>query len=151
MSLPGHPKARRSWNSGFRRELVALHREIFRRNQKHINKLVVGYSAKFRSYEAEYLRAAKAFDSVASIEDLDRAIANAEVAYVGDYHTLAQAQRSFVRLIRRVPRDRPVTIALEYFEGRHQPALDAFMKGGISEKTFLKRIDNNATWGWRSV
>ncbi len=46
----GAPPKRRTTNS-FRKEIVDLHREIFRRNKKRINDSVYGYTNLFKQYE----------------------------------------------------------------------------------------------------
>ncbi|MBI3178292.1 MAG: ChaN family lipoprotein [Deltaproteobacteria bacterium] len=145
----GHPAARRT----FRQEIVDLHRAIFRRNQRRINASVAGYTGAFRRYEREYLRGVGRYEQPATLVELDAMLAQADVIYVGDYHTLAQAQRSFLRLLRRLPTDRPVIVALEFVQGRHQAALDRFMRGAMSEQLFLRAIDHTSPWmsnGWES-
>ncbi len=146
---PGHPAARPS----FRQEIVDLHRTVFRRNQRRINASVAGYTPTFRRYERTYLRGVRHFERPATLAELDGALARADLIYVGDYHTLAQAQRSFLRLLRRLPRDRPVTVALEFVQGRHQAALDRLMRGALSEQAFLRAIERTSHWllhGWET-
>src|SRR3954471_12238128 len=83
----------------FRRQVVDLHRAIFRRNQTRINESVLGYTPAFRRYERDYQRDVARFDDRASFAELDTAMAASDLVYVGDYHTLPQAQRSFLRLL----------------------------------------------------
>jgi hypothetical protein len=64
----------------------------------------------------------------------------------GDYHTFAPAQRAFVRLVRRQTRKRPITIGLEAFRGSDQPALDRFLRGRLSERSFLRQTSFEARW-----
>jgi hypothetical protein len=130
-----------------------MHREIFRLNQARINRSVFGYTKAFQKYERGYGRGIRRFECGATLEELDLALASTQVAYVGDYHTLAQSQRAFFRLLRRLPEERPVVVAMEFVEGRHQEALDAYTAGRISEKTFLKGIDYDKHWvfgGWKN-
>jgi uncharacterized iron-regulated protein len=153
---PGEPRtrgARASVQASFRSEIVALHREIFRRNQVRISQSVVGYTPAFRQYEREYQNGVKQFVRQAAFAELDRAIAGATCVYVGDYHTLAQAQRSFLRLVRRLPEGRPVTLALEFILGKHQKAVDGYLGGRISEKSFRRRLEEHDHWefgGWHN-
>ncbi|HET6346149.1 MAG TPA: ChaN family lipoprotein [Myxococcota bacterium] len=134
----------------FRREVVALHQAIFKHNQRRINASVSGYSAAFRRYEREYARGVRSYRRRATVSELDRALSRADVVYVGDYHTLAQAQRSFLRLLRRLPHDRPVTVALEFVQGKYQRSIDAFLAGQIDEATFLRSIRHSAQTGFGS-
>lgn len=137
----------------FRQEIVDLHQAIFRRNQERINQSVFGYTEAFRRYEREYERAVRTYQRRASFEELDQALDRSHIAYVGDYHTLKQAQRSFVRLLRRMPPDRPVTLALEFIQGKHQKLLDGYLSGELSEEVFLAGIEHRSHWvfgGWPS-
>ena len=150
------PQARAPRRSGvdtFRQEVMALHRQIFRRNQERINDSVLGYTASFRRYEREYLRGVGTYRRRASFAELDRQLAKSNVLYVGDYHTLPQAQRTFLRVLRRLPANRPVVVALEFVQGRHQRAVDAYMAGTLPENDFLRAIHHHSHWifgGWPS-
>ncbi len=138
---------RRSTQS-FRKEIVDLHREIFRRNKERINDSVYGYSDLFRKYEEEHSKVTLDYQRRASFEELDKQLLKTNVCYFGDYHTLPQAQRSFLRILRRLPEDREVIIALEFFQGRHQKHVDAFMANELEAQDFLKKTDHQGGWGF---
>lgn len=119
-----------------------MQRALFRRQKALIEQSVQGYSASFRAYEATYKRHVHSYHSVMAYVDLVTRVNESDLVYVGDYHTLKQAQRAFAKLIDRVAgRQRPVIIALEFVQGRFQRHLDDFMRGRIGEETFLTRID----------
>jgi len=146
---PSRPKGRGV--GAFRGEVVKLHRSIFRRSQKRINASVHGYTDAFRKYEREYGRYVRRYQRRATIARLDQAIAKSDLIYVGDYHTLPQAQRAFLRLLRRRPSDKPVVLALEFVLGKYQDALDAYMADEIDDQRFLEQIDHDEHWlfgGW---
>lgn len=89
----------------------------------------------------------------ADLNELEGVLRRSNVVYVGDYHTLSQAQRSFLRLLRRIPPGRPVTVALEFVQGRYQRAIDAYMADQIDEAEFLHNIRHASHWllgGWQS-
>lgn len=133
--------------------MVRLHRQIFRRNQARINDSVYGYTPTFRRYEREYMQAVSSYQRRVDVPALDHALRSAEVVYVGDYHTLPQAQKTFLRLLKRLPAERPVVVALEFVRGRHQKTVDAFMADQISESAFLRGIQHESHWvfgGWES-
>ena len=135
----------------FREKVVAMHREIFRRNQQRINESVHGYTKEFQKYEREYARGVRTYKQRANAKQLNRALQDANIVYVGDYHTLRQSQRTFLRLLRRIPKNRPVTLALEFVQGKHQKVLNAFLAGEIEQSEFLQAIDHEAHWlfgGW---
>lgn len=144
---------RRAVKSDFRSEIVELHREIFDENQRRISEAVAGYTPAFRRYEREYGRRVTQYQRRASFDELERRIADADVVYVGDYHTLTHSQRGFMRLLRRAPAERPVVIALEFLRIRHQRAVDTYLAGELSEARFLEAIDyhgDHGTGDWAS-
>ncbi|MBN2359322.1 MAG: ChaN family lipoprotein [Deltaproteobacteria bacterium] len=131
----------------FRDELVALQREIYRRNQRRIHDAVEGDSAEFRRYERRYQRSLRPPRRLASFDQLCAEFGRADAIFLGDYHTLEQAQRSMLRILRAVlPAARPLTLAVEFVAGRHQAALDAFLADRIGEATFLRRIEYRRHW-----
>jgi len=135
--------------SVFREQMLALQREVFHRNQERINQGVFGYTAAYRRYEKEYQERVTGYQAESTFEELLGVLVKAQVVYLGDYHTLAQAQKSVVRLLRRLPKNMQPTLAMEFVQGEHQAPLDAFMAGRINDQTFLKRIhhDPNGVFG----
>ena len=117
-----------------REELLKIQRDIFRRNQKIIDDSIVIQEPGFRKYERTYQRAVRKYASLSSIEEMMRAIQNADIIYVGDYHTCNQSQRSFLRILKERVRDSRVAIGLELIHERHQEILDRFLAGKISEE-----------------
>jgi hypothetical protein len=58
-----------------------------------------------------------------------------------------------LRLVRRLPEDRPVTLALEFILGKHQKALDDYLAGRLSEKSFRRLLEADDHWefgGWHN-
>ncbi|MED5464287.1 MAG: ChaN family lipoprotein [Myxococcota bacterium] len=135
----------------FRQEIVTMHKAIFRRNQHQIDESTDGYSPAFRRYKRRYQKYVQTYQYRSRIETLEKAIHKAQIIYVGDYHTLPQSQRSFLRLLKRTEKQRPLAIALEFVQGCHQAALDDFTSGLLSERAFLETIDHENHWvfeGW---
>ncbi len=123
------------------RASLSLQLSLFRRQKARINRSVIGSSPLFRRYEARYRRATRAYSRVCSTADVRRAVTAADIVYVGDYHTLKLAQQGYLDIVKQAVRSgRRVTLALELVEGRHQPTLDAFMRGELEERDFLDRI-----------
>ncbi len=122
-------------------EIGRLQRRLWEHQKKLITASVHGGNAAFRAYQARYLKATRGYLREARYAEMLDAIAQADLVYVGDYHTLKQSQRSFLKLVqRRWPR-RPLLLALEFVQGRHQPALDDFLAGRVGEARFLERIE----------
>lgn len=124
---------------------MSLHHSLFRRQKAQISRVVEGTSRAFREYQARYERATRTFEGAVSLAEVAAEVRRADVVYVGDYHTLRLAQRNYLQLVEAaLAAARPVTLALEFVEGRHQAAVDAFLAGRISERTFLSRIGHLA-------
>jgi Haem-binding uptake, Tiki superfamily, ChaN len=127
----------------FREQMIALQREVFVRNHARINQGVVGYTAAYRRYEKEYQKGVLKYQQESTFDELLDAVSRSDIVYVGDYHTLAQAQRTVVRILRRLPTDVKPTLAVEMVQGRFQRVLNAYLQDTIDETTFLKRIKHD--------
>ncbi|MBS2023673.1 MAG: ChaN family lipoprotein, partial [Deltaproteobacteria bacterium] len=124
-----------------REELHSLQEALFRRQKRLIAASVHGMTAAFKRYEAAYQRRVRTFAREATYGEVLHAVSTADLVYVGDYHTLKQAQRSFLKLMRRRWPRRELIIALEFVQGRHQRVLDQYMAGKLSEAGFLAGIE----------
>lgn len=125
-----------------RDELVELHRRLYQRQRRLISQSVQGASAALRAYEGLYRARVRKFERIVPYDEVVRQVAEADVVYVGDYHTLKQAQRSFAKLARRLAQSpRQVVLALEFVQGRCQKHLDDWLARHIDDAAFLARID----------
>lgn len=70
----------------------------------------------------------------------------ADLVLIGDYHTLAAAQRAALALARALARRRPLVLGLEMVRTEHQAALDAFTEGAVSENALRNLIRYRALW-----
>ncbi len=78
-------------------------------------------------------------------------LASAQILLYGDFHTLKQSQRGFLRLlcqIREQYPERPMMVALEIFNAKDQQLIDDFQSARITEGLFLKKIDYHNMWGF---
>lgn len=69
----------------------------------------------------------------------------------GDFHTLRQCQRGFLRLLRSYRerlKDNKVIIALEMFKARDQEYVNEYIAGVISEHELLDAINYRNDWGF---
>lgn len=125
---------------------LSLQLSLFRSQKSLIRQAVQSSSTAFQAYERRYRRLTRRFETPIPLRAVDEAVAAADIVYVGDYHTLRSAQQSYLRLVQRaVAAGRPVVIALEFVEGRHQSEVDAFLEGKLSERAFLTRIGHPYT------
>jgi len=76
---------------------------------------------------------------ILSPAQLTRRLARADAVLLGDFHSLAQSQRTALRLLKRLVREgcRPA-IGLEMVAAARQSTMDAFLSGGMEDGEFLE-------------
>lgn len=129
-------------------ELVQLQRRLYQRNTRVIAASVQIYEPHFQAYERRYHRAVARYERAVTHDTMLAAIAQADIVYVGDYHTCAQSQRSFLRILKAVAKTtgRPLTICLELLHHRQQRVVDAYLAGQLSDETFLEKVGLRRHW-----
>jgi hypothetical protein len=137
-----------------RRELLDLQRAVVARLECELWQKLAPEGPAIRRYDdaygAEFVSGPLASSTRA---ELASAAAAADLVYVGDYHTLEAAQRTFVWLLERVHAARgAVAIALEMLEPLDQPALDAWLAGELDDDAFRSQVRYEERWGfsWES-
>lgn len=84
----------------------------------------------------------------AKLSDIDVSLHQVQVAFGGDFHPFAQAQRAHLRIIRNITGDRPIVLGLECFFAQDQEVVDQFLGNKLSEENFLKKINWDVKWGF---
>ncbi|MFH0800449.1 MAG: ChaN family lipoprotein [Pseudomonadota bacterium] len=130
-----------------RAELLAIQKRLWRWNREVIERSILVKEPGFGRYERTYRRAVSGYKRVADQDEMIRAVLKSGIIYVGDYHTCNQSQRSFLRVLKEViKRDRNFAVGLELIHRRHQPILDDYLAGRISEGSFLRKIRLKEHW-----
>ncbi len=130
-NLPRSPRA----------ELIALHQKLFRRQRRLIEGSTAPERAELIRYRRRYQRGVRTFERVVSYDEVLREALASDLVYVGDYHTLRQAQRSYFKLAERLcDRGRAPLLALEFVQGRYQAAVNAYLAGRLDETGLLLAI-----------
>ncbi len=134
---------------GTRARIDMLQRSLYKANERRIQQMVSAPRRFAREdldrYERELVESIPSDWSPSSPSALRAAIGKARVVLVGDYHTLAQSQRGFLRVMRAVRSSR-IVLGLEFVPARYQRAVDAYMAGSIDDTTFLRRVDYSRSW-----
>ncbi|MCP5463427.1 MAG: ChaN family lipoprotein [Deltaproteobacteria bacterium] len=140
--------ARTSPQKNPRLELLNIEKAIFEDNQRTIQDAAVVSDKNFKAYQNRYQKAISRYQQAVSVKEALEAIDQADVILFGDYHTLDQSQRSFVRFLRRFfkAQDKKVVVALEAIQHRHQKYLDQFMAGRLLPEQFIKKIGFKEHW-----
>lgn len=133
---------------GPRQELHRIEKRIYQQNQQIIRDSSEVIDKNFTRYENHYRRTTYDYQKTATVKELETLIKKSHVVLVGDYHTLDQSQRSFVRVLRSYFRsqDKNIVVALETIQNKHQRILDCFMASVISDKDFIKKIGFQKHW-----
>jgi hypothetical protein len=130
-----------------RDELVQLHHRIFKRNQRLIRSEAMVVEPGFSSYERRYQSQVAGYQEAVSLEELLKAIDQADIIYLGDYHTNPQSQRALLRILKLVTMRYPdIGLALELVQDAYQEDLDRYLQESISETTFLRRVKFKEFW-----
>lgn len=130
-----------------RQELLRLQKRLYRRYKSIIEQSVVIQEPGFAAYQRRYRRAVAQYQRVSGDRAMLAAVSKADIVYVGDYHTCAQSQRSFLRMLKAViRRKRPIVMGLELIHRRHQGMLDDCMQERLSEEEFVHAIGLRQHW-----
>ena len=132
-----------------------LQREMQAALQARLDALLEPPPSYIDDYRARYEREYPAWDGGSlSPSELDRRLGEADLVLVGDYHSLAQSQRTALRLLRRLSRRGVApTLALEMLPADRQPLLDDFLAGRLNRAAFTARIEQERVWDfpWKPV
>lgn len=140
---------RRAAAASPRIQILKLEKKLFLENKVVINDATQVADPGFKKYWRNYKKAIRTYQKVSNMTELLEGVARARVILVGDYHTLDQSQRSFVRLLRthfEANRDKKITVALEAVQARFQKALEDFMLGKADSESFIRRIGFKKHW-----
>jgi len=130
-----------------RQELIDIQKKLWRWNKDIIDHSVLVKEPGFDNYERAYRRAVREYERVSDQDEMVEAILDADIIYVGDYHTCNQSQRSFLRILKATAKhDMSFMVGMELLHTNHQATLDSYLHGKISEGTFLKRIRLQEHW-----
>lgn len=101
-----------------------------------------------RLYAQAYKRDIERPWQISSMELLKAQLLDAEVVFGGDFHPFSQAQRSHLRILRDLQKEKEIVLGMECFFAKHQKALDQFVSGELEEAKFLKKIKWDEEWGF---
>lgn len=131
------------------RRLLLLQTKAYQANQRKIKMLVSAPRRYDREdlerYERELEDSVPKRYEISTVDELKKAIRQANVVLVGDYHTLDQSQRGFLRIL-RLQNSKKVAVALEFVHARYQKHVDMYLEDRIDEETFLRRIAYKKAW-----
>jgi hypothetical protein len=136
-----------------RTHLLKLQRSVYDRLQVYARSFIGDLGPELKKYFAEYQRDFHHFKSVATKEDLLASLQKSDLVFCGDYHTLSQAQRTVIRLLRDSlstlrEQTRPVILALEMVSHEHNVHINKYLAGMLDETEFLRAVSFRRNWGF---
>ena len=135
--------------SSSRQELIEIQKAIVDELKREIRASVGRDTREYRAYLEEYNNQFSDYKRCSNMQELLDSLRHADIAYNGDFHTMAQAQRIPLRILRRLVHIRPrITLAVEMVRIEHQHFLDLYMAGDIAEADLLTATDYADTWGF---
>lgn len=134
--------------SAVRKETLQSQRRLLLGLKRRIHDLIGDDSRQLKAYRRQYEQVFQSFEGFTTKAEVVEACLAADVVFCGDYHTLLQAQKTNVKILREVVPRRRVVLALECVRARDQRHLDEYLAGRLEEAEFLKRIRYAETWGF---
>ncbi len=138
-----------------REELLAMQRRLVERIRREIAGFVRREAPGLGPSLAEFARRTARYDRISTRDELVEEVASAGIAYVGDFHTLRQAQQTPVRLLHEVLArpafargERRACLALEMVRARDQGHVDRYLAGELSDEGFLRATRWAESWGF---
>jgi hypothetical protein len=101
-----------------------------------------------RKYLRDFREAYTSYERVLDWGGVSRAIQQAGIVLVGDYHALPNSQRYLASLIRNPELRRPVVLGVETIFSRDQHIVDEWSRGEIDERELRQRIRFELDWGY---
>jgi hypothetical protein len=130
-------------------QLRELHQRLYEANERRIRELVSTPRRFTRHdldrYEGDLAESIPSDWQPSTPAALRLAIRRARVILVGDYHSLKQSQRGFVRVLRAI-RSKHLTVGLEFVSARYQKPVDDYVGGRIQDDVFLRRTEYARSW-----
>jgi hypothetical protein len=132
-----------------REQLLKMQRIILRQLKASVHKLQGTTPPQIERYYQAYKREFRNYQKISNKSELLSAIRSAQIVFGGDFHPFAQSQRTHLRILRELVKEkRPLILAMEAIDSGQQKHLDLFLNGRIDERTFLRKVNYAHSWGF---
>lgn len=127
---------------------IRIRKDLFLQMQKQVQHRLGEDTPEILQYQKVYDREFSKKWEATTKEELWGQISKSRVVLMGDFHALHQAQKAQLRVLRGIPRERKIVLAVEFIESVDQEILDQYLSGKISERDFLEGIQWQNFWGF---
>jgi len=132
-----------------RAQLLELQRATFARLEEDLRTHRHRESKEVRQFRQRYQKEISRYRKISNRTELTKQVLRSDIVYCGDFHTLRQAQRTPIRILRTVlEMGRRVVLALEMIPRSGQEAANKYVKGEIEEAQLLDEISYRTRWGF---
>lgn len=118
--------------------------QVKRQVERHLGatpKVITDYAKPFeRESRSKFKQSSK--------QELINAVNDAEIVFAADFHAFSQAQRTHLKILRALPLNRKVTLALEAIPYGFEKEVASYLKGKLSEAAFLRKVEWQKHWGF---
>jgi hypothetical protein len=130
------------------KQWIKIRKELFCQVETHVKALLGSESPGLKKYQAAYEKEFRVRWREVQRNQLLETLNARRVIGLADFHALQQSQKSHLRILGSLEKKQKRVLAVEFFEARHQQALDRFQQGKLSEREFLKTIRWQKSWGF---
>lgn len=128
-------------------DLTKLRKKIF----TNLRTKAYGYEGnltrELKRYRRDLHRFAQRNFSKTTFSQLKTRVANADIVYIGDFHTFDQNIRNVLRIMKvLISQKDQCIIALEMVDAQFQIFIDAYLTGHITDLEFLESINYHDSW-----
>nr|BFD63095.1 hypothetical protein BdHM001_17760 [Bdellovibrio sp. HM001] len=127
---------------------IRIRKDLYLQMEKQVRHRLGQDTPELMRYHKVYEKEFSKKWTVSTKEALWEQMAASQVVMIGDFHALHQSQKAQARILRNMPTDRKVILAVEFFEAADQERIDRYLSGKMSEKDFLKATQWQSKWGF---
>jgi heme-binding uptake protein ChaN (Tiki superfamily) len=134
-----------------RSQLIQVQRRILGAIRRDIRETLGKQPRDLERYERVYHEQIERPFRATTRETLLTTCEQADIVFVGDYHTLAAAQQFALRLLRTLWErgSRDWTLALEMLQVCDRGSVERYLARELDDEEFLREIEYDKTWGFR--
>ncbi|WP_374000007.1 ChaN family lipoprotein [Bdellovibrio bacteriovorus] len=127
---------------------IRIRKDLYLQMEKQVRHRLGQDTPELMRYHKVYEKEFSKKWTVSNKEALWEQMAESQVVMIGDFHALHQSQKAQARILRNMPANRKVILAVEFFEAADQDKIDKYLSGKMSEKDFLKATQWQTKWGF---
>lgn len=137
--------------SATRKRLHQFHQGLYEKSKNEALSYPGFRSKAIQKYSEDYHASLPKGFRHSQLEEITNSITTSRLLLYGDFHTLKQSQKGFIRIIHTLLKDKPgseICVFLEMLKSDDQASLSSYLSGAISETDFLEQVDYYANWGF---